>query len=203
MSLRSVFCLAVSRDQAEQIVSELAGANVSPADISVLLLDRSAGDDPVSAHAASTGPVASTESGTVIARGLRDSIAGLGPLIIPDFPPLFAAGPLAAALGATTTGGVAGGLVDFGVPELEAARYESKIKEGGVLLSLRAENPDQADRGRTVFRAAGAEDIRTIMVIPHRSGLRSPPPEGLAYPAQRLTRPSRRGRNLGARATVA
>lgn len=203
MTIRSVFCLAASCDQAGQIITELTGANVSPADISVLLLDHSGGgSDPAPIPAALADPVAAPAPDPVGDSALRNSLAGLGPLLIPGFPPLLVAGPLAAALNATPMGGIAGGLVDFGVPELEAARYESKIRAGGVLVSLRAENPDQTDRGRTIFRAAGAEDIRTIMVIHNRSGLRPPPLDGFASPALRRSRPSRRDQKLGSRTTT-
>jgi outer membrane lipoprotein SlyB len=48
-----------------------------------------------------------------------------------------------AALNGTTAGaalgGLAGALIGMGIPEYEAKRYEGKIKEGNVLISVEAQ----------------------------------------------------------------
>jgi hypothetical protein len=64
----------------------------------------------------------------------------------------------AAAVGAAV-GGVAGGLIGIGIPEYEARRYEGKIKEGNILISVHAGNPGQIDRARGIFERCGAHDI--------------------------------------------
>ena len=82
---------------------------------------------------------------------------GLGPLI--------AAGPIMAALtGAAvggTVGGLTGALVGMGIPEYEAKRYEGKVKGGNALISVHSENSKETDRAKTIFEAAGGEDIST------------------------------------------
>jgi hypothetical protein len=58
-----------------------------------------------------------------------------------------------------TTGGLIGALVGMGIPEFEAKRYEGKIKDGNILISVHAEDAKQRERAKDVFEVAGAEDI--------------------------------------------
>ena len=44
-------------------------------------------------------------------------------------------------------------------PEIEAKRYEGKIKSGNLLLSVHTENADEVKRAEQIFKAARAEDI--------------------------------------------
>jgi len=66
-----------------------------------------------------------------------------------------------AALGATT-GGLVGGLIGLGIPEIEAKRYEEKLRKGNYLVSVHADDGDQVDRAKAIFKDAGAEDISTV-----------------------------------------
>jgi hypothetical protein len=76
---------------------------------------------------------------------------------------LIAAGPLVAALSGAAAGaavgGVTGGLIGLGIPEIEAKRYESKIKGGNILISAHAESNDEVKRADEIFKAAQADDI--------------------------------------------
>jgi uncharacterized membrane protein len=65
-----------------------------------------------------------------------------------------------AAIGAAA-GGLVGTLVGMGIPEYEAKRYESKIREGRILLSVHSETSDETKRAKDIFERAGAEDIAT------------------------------------------
>jgi uncharacterized membrane protein len=65
-----------------------------------------------------------------------------------------------AAIGAAT-GGIAGGLIGLGIPELEAKRYEGKVKEGNILLSVHTENSEEIKGAKEIFTNAGAHDICT------------------------------------------
>ena len=56
-------------------------------------------------------------------------------------------------------GGLTGALVGLGIPEYEAKRYEGKVKEGGVLISVHSENSDETKRAKTIFKEEGAHDI--------------------------------------------
>jgi uncharacterized membrane protein len=63
-----------------------------------------------------------------------------------------------AAVGATA-GGLVGALVGMGLPEYEAKRYESRVREGKILLSVHSENSDETKRAKEIFQRSGAEDI--------------------------------------------
>jgi len=49
--------------------------------------------------------------------------------------------------------------VGLGIPEYEAKRYEGRIREGGVLLSVHADNSDWVRRAKEVLEHTGAHDI--------------------------------------------
>jgi hypothetical protein len=47
----------------------------------------------------------------------------------------------------------------MGIPEYEAKRYEGKIKEGNILISVHSENSDEVKRAKEIFERDGAHDI--------------------------------------------
>jgi hypothetical protein len=166
MSKTSVFCIATSRSQAEQIVERLRFARFSNNDISVLFPDKGTTRD--FAHEKNTkapeGAITGAGTGGVVG-GALGWVAGIGALAIPGVGPFIAAGPIIAALSGAaigaTVGGIAGGLIGLGIPELEAKRYEGKIKEGNILISVHTENSEEVSRAKDIFTKAGAQDICT------------------------------------------
>ena len=166
MSKKSVFCIATSRNQADQIVEQLKNANFCNNDISALFADKETNRD--FAHEKHTkapeGAVTGASTGGVVG-GALGWIAGIGALAIPGVGPFIAAGPIIAALSGAaigaTVGGIAGGLIGLGIPELEAKRYEGKIKEGNILISVHTENSEEISRAKDIFTKAGAQDICT------------------------------------------
>jgi len=167
MSKKSVFCIAETRDQADRIVDQLKSANFSNNDISALFADQATSHD--FAHTKSTkapeGAVTGAGTGGVFG-GALGWIAGIGALAIPGAGPFIAAGPIVAALSGAAigaaAGGIAGGLIGFGIPELEARRYEGKIKNGNILISVHTENSEQIACAKEIFVRAGADDICTM-----------------------------------------
>src|SRR5450755_902607 len=166
MSKKSVFCIATSRNQADQIVERLKFANFSNNDISALFADKETNRD--FAHEKNTkapeGAVTGASTGGVIG-GALGWIAGIGALAVPGVGPFIAAGPIIAALSGAaigaTVGGIAGGLIGLGIPELEAKRYEGKIKAGNILLSVHTEDSEEIRVAEEIFKNAGAQDICT------------------------------------------
>ncbi|MGE5315504.1 MAG: DUF3341 domain-containing protein [Acidobacteriota bacterium] len=166
MAKKSVFCIAQSESQADKIVDSLRSANFSNNDISVLFPDKSTTRD--FAHEKNTkapeGVATGAGTGGVVG-GALGWIAGIGALAIPGIGPFIAAGPIMAALSGAAigaaVGGVAGGLIGLGIPELEAKRYEEKIRKGNILISAHADNSDEVSLAKEIFSAAGAEDICT------------------------------------------
>lgn len=90
---------------------------------------------------------------------------GIGMMTIPGLGAFIAAGPIMAALAGAGAGGLAGGitgaLVGIGIPEYEAKRYEGRIKKGGVLLSVHADDQEWKDKGKEILDRTGAQDIGT------------------------------------------
>jgi outer membrane lipoprotein SlyB len=88
---------------------------------------------------------------------------GIESLAIPGVGPFIAAGPIMAALAGAgigaTAGGVAGGLIGMGMPEYEAKRYEGKVKDGNILMSVHTQDSKERDRAKEIFKNGGAEDI--------------------------------------------
>ncbi len=166
MSKKSVFCIANSRDQADRIVDHLKNADFSNNDISVLFPDKASTRD--FAHEKNTkapeGAVTGASTGGVVG-GALGWVAGIGALAIPGVGPFIAAGPIIAALSGAaigaTVGGIAGGLIGLGIPEIEAKRYEGKIKAGNLLISVHTENSEEIKRAKEIFTQAGAQDICT------------------------------------------
>lgn len=166
MSKKSVFCITTTRDQADRIVGQLKAANFSSNDISVLFPDKETTRD--FAHEKNTkapeGAATGAGTGGVIG-GALGWIIGIGALAIPGVGPFIAAGPIMAALSGAAigaaAGGIAGGLIGLGIPELEAKRYEGKVKAGNLLLSVHTENSDEISRAKDIFTKAGAQDICT------------------------------------------
>jgi hypothetical protein len=163
---RAVFCIVHDPASAQAIVERLRAAGFPATDISVLLPDRSGTRD--FAHEQHTkapeGAMTGGAAGGVLG-GIAGWLVGIGSLAIPGLGPFVAAGPILAALSGAAAGaavgGLTGALVGMGVPEYEAKRYEGKLREGNILISVHTEEGDQRDRVKEIFESAGAEDIGT------------------------------------------
>jgi uncharacterized membrane protein len=83
------------------------------------------------------------------------------------------------ALGAAV-GGITGSLVGLGITEMEAKRYEGKLRAGNVLVSVHAETSDQAQRVKDVFQRARAEDISVSTEVSTRDEKRPEKPAVVA-----------------------
>src|ERR1700719_1229955 len=160
----AVFGLYQKAVQAEHTVDRLIAAHFRSDAISVLLPDNQSTKD--FAHEKSTkapeGTTAGVTAGGAIG-GTLGLLAGIGALAIPGVGPFIAAGPIMGALAGLGVGGAVGGLigalVGMGIPEYEAKRYEGRIKEGGILLSVHCDTSDEITRAKDLLKQTGAEDI--------------------------------------------
>ena len=95
--------------------------------------------------------------------GTLGLLAGIGALAIPGLGPFIAAGPIVGALAGLGAGGAVGGfagaLVGMGIPEYEAKRYEGRVKDGGVLLSVHTGTSELVKTAKDILERTGAEDI--------------------------------------------
>src|SRR4030081_839218 len=160
MSKSSVFGIVKSYSQAEQIMEGLERAGFPASEISVLLPDNQGkhGIGHVKATKAPEGATTGAATGGVTG-GVLGLLAGIGALAIPGVGPFIAAGPIMAALSGAaigaTTGGVVGSLVGMGIPEYEAKRYEGRVKDGGVLLSVHCDSAEEVSRAENLLKQTG------------------------------------------------
>jgi uncharacterized membrane protein len=63
-----------------------------------------------------------------------------------------------AAVGAAT-GGLTGALVGYGMPEIEARRYEGKVRGGNIVLSVHTEDSNEVSRAKEIMKRHNAQDI--------------------------------------------
>ena len=160
----AAFGIYPSRSAAEVAVDRLIAAGFSNADVSVLMADNQGSKDfaaeknTKAPEGAATGVgVGGTVGGTL---GL---LAGIGALAIPGVGPLIAAGPIMGALAGLGVGGAVGGvvgaLVGMGIPEYEAKRYEGRVKDGGILLSVHCDSSEEISRAKEILKSTGADDV--------------------------------------------
>jgi hypothetical protein len=164
---KAVMCIVQTRGQAETVVEQLHQAGFTSNDISVLFPDKTGSKDFAHEHntKAPEGAVGGASMGGVVG-GTLGLLAGIGALAIPGLGPFIAAGPIMAALSGIAAGGVVGGvagaLVGMGIPEIEAKRFEGKIRGGNMLVSVHTESGDERTRAEKIFKAARADDICSV-----------------------------------------
>jgi len=166
MAGKNTAVFGIYRNQAgvESAVDALKAAGFRNTDISVLFPENQGTKD--FAHEKNTkapeGATTGAGTGALLGGGLG-WLAGIGALAIPGVGPLIAAGPIVAALAGAGVGGAVGGLtgalIGMGIPEYEAKRYEGRVKEGGILLSVHSDSSDWTKKAKDILERTGAEDI--------------------------------------------
>jgi hypothetical protein len=160
----AAFGIYTTRAAVENAVDQLKAAGYRNTDISVLFPENAGTKD--FAHEKHTkapeGATAGAGTGAVVG-GTLGWLAGIGALAIPGLGPFIAAGPIMAALAGAavggTTGGVVGALIGMGFPEYEAKRYEGRIKDGGILLSVHCDDSEWTKKAKNILENTGAEDV--------------------------------------------
>ena len=161
---RVVIGIVDAQIQAEKIVDQLGKAGFANSDISAIFPDKHGTKDFAHEHntKAPEGAVVGVASGGVLG-GTLGLLAGIGALAIPGLGPFIAAGPLMAALSGAAAGaavgGVTGALIGLGIPEIEAKKYEGKLRGGNILIAAHVDDAEQEKQAKEVFRREGAHDI--------------------------------------------
>ena len=160
----AVFGIYPSYTTVEMGVDGLKAAGFSNRDISVLLPESAGSRDFAHEKGTKAPEGATTGAGTgVVLGGAMGWLIGVGALAIPGLGPFIAAGPIMAALAGAGVGGAVGGitgaLIGMGIPEYEAKRYEGRVKDGGILLSVHSDNSDWTKRAKDILKRTGAQDI--------------------------------------------
>ena len=160
----AVFGIYPSYETVDRGVDALRAAGYRNTDISVLFPENEGTKDFAHEKGTKAPEGATTGAGTgAVLGGALGWLAGIGALAIPGVGPLIAAGPIMAALAGVgvggAVGGIAGALIGLGIPEYEAKRYERRVKEGGILLSVHSDNSEWTKRAKQILEATGAQDI--------------------------------------------
>src|SRR6201981_988924 len=160
----AVFGIYPTYGAVETAVDALRAAGFRSTDISVLLPENVGTKD--FAHEKGTkapeGATTGASKGAVVG-GPLGWLTGIGALAIPGLGPFIAAGPIMAALAGAgvggAVGGVSGALIGMGIPEYEAKRYEGRVKDGGILLSVHCDDSEWTKRAKEILKRTGAQDI--------------------------------------------
>src|ERR1700741_2091440 len=152
----AVFGIYKDRSGVERAVEALQTAGFSNNDVSVLFPENQGTKD--FAHEKNTkapeGATTGAGTGAVLGGGLG-WLLGIGALAIPGLGPFIAAGPIMAALAGAGVvgggGGLRGALGGMGIPEYEAKRYEGRVKDGGILLSVHSDTSEEIKRAKEIL----------------------------------------------------
>ncbi len=181
---KAVFGIYSSQAAVERGVDRLKADGFLSSEISVLMPDK--GGSQKFAHENSTKAPegATTGAGTgLVVGGTLGWLVGIGALAIPGVGPLIAAGPLVALLAGAGTGaalgGITGGLVGLGIPEYEAKRYESMVKDGGILLSVHTGDAVAIKRAKKALEETDAKDISSSSEVSTPSSMKTARVEGV------------------------
>jgi uncharacterized membrane protein len=158
---RTVAAIFSSRDFAENAAREVKDQGLRTEDISIVAKDTGVETHDEGFKSERRG-ANDNISGGVMTGGVLGGLAGLligaGSIAIPGLGIIAAAGPITGLISGSVTGGIVGGLVDLGIPQEKSRQYETDIKAGKILFSMRAED-DNVDRIASILRNNGAESV--------------------------------------------
>jgi hypothetical protein len=160
----AAFGIFSSRSAAEACVDALLAEGFRSDDVSVLAPDKTATRE-LATEKNTKAPEGTTTGATTggVVGGTLGLLAGIGALAIPGLGPFIAAGPIMGALAGLGAGAAAGGLigalVGMGIPEYEAKRYEGRVKDGGILVSVHCDDSDWVGKAKDILKRSGAEDV--------------------------------------------
>jgi hypothetical protein len=160
----AVFGIYPTYASVESGVQALQTAGFRNEDISVLMPENVGSKDFAHEKGTKAPEGAATGAGAgAMVGGALGVLAGIGLLAIPGLGPFIAAGPIMAGLAGLGVGGVVGGiagaLIGMGIPEYVAKRYEGRVKEGGILLSVHSDSSEWTKRAKEILERTGAQDI--------------------------------------------
>lgn len=152
-----------TREAAEVALRRLESMGVNDSQVSVIVsentrdtafdLKRDNKSDEGIAYGGVTGGLVGAVLGALLTAGAV-AIPAAG-IVISGWLVAGAAGAGAGAL----TGGFVGGLIGTAIPEYEAKLYEGAVKDGAILLAVRAENADQAKMIKSMLEDVDAHNI--------------------------------------------
>jgi len=170
-SSRLVTGLFPDRASAESAYGAAHERGYSADDVNVVM-----SDDTRKRHFTGTTAGIETELGNKAAEGagiggaiggtvgaVAAAIAAIGTTLVLPGLGLVVAGPLAAAIAGAGAGAAGGGLVGaligWGMPEERVKRYEEGVKNGGILMGVRAKDDADAAHLESRWRSGGGQEV--------------------------------------------
>jgi hypothetical protein len=161
----AVFGIFANRESAEAAVDRLTAAGFSTQDLSVLMSGMEGSKEFAAGRDTKADATVGVAVGGIVG-GTLGLLAGIGAVAIPGAGPLITAGPIVASLAGLGVGGAVGGLVGalvgLGIPEYEAKRYDGRVKDGEMLLSIHCVRCEEVSNARAILTAVGAVDIASF-----------------------------------------
>jgi uncharacterized membrane protein len=155
--MKTVMGLFESEKQAENAISSLREQGFSE-EISLLAADSGKNGSRNSKSGNGSKGIATGVGAGGVLGGITGLAMGAGALVIPGIGPMLAMGPIAGLLSGAATGGIAGGLINWGIPTNRGNYYESKIKEGKIMTAVRSKE-EKVDKAAKIMREKGAFDV--------------------------------------------
>ncbi|MEO8199759.1 MAG: general stress protein [Gemmatimonadota bacterium] len=153
----TVVGLFTDRDDAARALSDLREAGFSENEIGIAMQDEA---DAETLRGDATAPAADGAAKGAVSGGLVGGLVGLlGSLLIPGIGPIIAGGVLGSILAGAgigaATGGIIGALIGLGISKEEAEHFERGFREGGILVTVGAD--ERAMEARAILRDRGAD----------------------------------------------
>lgn len=174
--MQTVLAVFDEHDEANAAIDRLKELGFKHEDMSIIVKDNIITEQVgTKGGAAASGAMTGAATGGVIG-GLAGLLIGIGAIVVPGIGGLLVGGPIAAALGLTgaaaatvtgaTTGLLAGGLVGtlagLGLPEDIAQSYETRIREGAILLAVPVNDNRDERLVEEVFARYNADQVRVL-----------------------------------------
>lgn len=160
---KAAFCLTASVFQTVCIVDRLKDAGFLNTDTSLLFVDKMDARDFAFFSAGTRTPEGVT--GAMLS-GVVGWLPDVHSFVFPGLGPVVAAGPISTALINAVADGIPGALVGIGIPAYEVWRYKAKIRQGGILVSVRVAGVAQAQFAEAIFKEEDARDIASYGEVP-------------------------------------
>jgi hypothetical protein len=155
-----VLGLYSDRSNLQEAIGLLRSARFRSSDVSVLIPGDQKSTDLAIENETQTGVVKATDSDSSGLFGWQAenhplTVEGAGPAVAEE---LKSSAPPHRGSGLDA---LADGLIALGVPEFEAKKYETRVREGRILLSVHCNTQDWAERAMQALKNSGAEEIYT------------------------------------------
>ncbi|MBK8984233.1 MAG: hypothetical protein IPM38_18415 [Ignavibacteria bacterium] len=167
---RSLSGMFGDRESAEKSYKNLQDKGYTDEDINLIMSDDTrkkhfedvgSGETEMGSKAMEGAGAGSAIGGTIGA--VAGIIAALGTSVLIPGLGLLIAGPIAAGLAGAGAGGITGGiigaLIGSGIPEEKAKVYESGVKEGKILMTVKPRNDEDGKYFEEEWRKNKGEEI--------------------------------------------